>query len=495
MKKQIIGLLLCLVFVLQVVVFAACGPTETPDDGDNNKDTPVAPITDIEYDDFGNPIFEKKITLNVWSVIGNPDNAYLNMVNQQFNEMFKSNNVQANITSIDTSLFYTQFANALNTDPDNAPDVVIFHSERLTNLADNNMIIPIESCLSAINMTLDKDNYLSNVLAECYAGDTLYGIPLDVHSGLWYVRDDILTENGLTRPTTLAEFEAVCQALKDKQAAGELWIRSLDASNEENRAWRKVGMETDFFPVEMSGSDNMESGWLPQTAVLQNGGTLSKENGEPAWGNDTGLKAILEKFQSWQSTFIGANRDYNTLWANLGSGNAVFGFEGSWWAEERLNQYDSILGKGSIGVMGLSKLLALDPDADCASKVYGVGHCFAVSKSVTDDKVKAAGALYAKFMTENSIKYMKGGHLPACKSVLNNPEYTSSTEYDRYLKYMGDPANFVTLGNTKYFSPVYEGLKMAYIYTFSKNVQGTVDDFIKRAYDSSMSQIRAEEDL
>lgn len=492
MKKRTLCLILCLIMALQVVM-TSC--VVTGGGGTTTGDGPVAPITDIEYDDDGNPIFKEKITLKVWSVIGNPDNAYLNMVNQQFNEMFKANNIEAEITSIDTSLFYTQFANALNTDPDNAPDVVIFHSERLTNLVDNNMIIPIESCLSAINQTFDTNNYLSNVLAECYVGSTLYGIPLDIHSGLWYVRDDILEKNGLERPTTLAEFEQVCQDLKDLQAQGKLWIRSLDTNNADNREWRQIGPEADFFPVEMSGSDNMESGWLPQTAVLQNGGSLTNEKGEPAWNTCAGLQTVLEKFNSWQGKFIGENRDANTLWSNLGSGMAVFAFEGSWWAEDRLNQYDSVLGEGSLGVMGLSKMLALDPDADCADLVYGVGHCFAVSKSVTDDKVKAAGALYAKFMTENSIKYMKGGHLPACKSVLNNAEYTSSSEYNRYLQYMGDPSNFVTLGGTKYFSPVYEQLKMAYVYTLNKNKSGTVESFIQEAYTKAMKEIKANEDL
>ena len=60
---------------------------------------------------------------------------------------------------------------------------------------------------------------------------------------------------------------------------------------------------------------------------------------------------------------------------------------------------------------------------------------------------------------------------------------------------MGDPANFQTLGNTKYFKPVYEQLKMTYMYTLSKNKTGEVKDFIAEAYQKAMSTIRAEEDL
>lgn len=491
--KRFFRLLICFVFILSTVALYACGGNKG--NGGKTDDSDVI-LEDVTFDEYGYPVFPSKITLNVWSVIGDPDKAYLELVNKQFNDTFKANNVEANITSIETNLFYTQFANTLNTDPDNAPDVVIFHSERLTNLADNKMIVPIESALKSINQSLDTNNYLSNILSECYAKGSLYAVPLDVHSGFWYVRDDILQKNGLSRPTTFAEIESVCQALMDKKAAGTLWVRSMDRNNASLREWRQVGPESDFYPLEMSGeNDNMECGWIPQTAVLQNGGTFCDKNGYPAWNTNKGLETVLNTIKGWKGKYIGANRNYETLWANLGNGNAVFGFEGSWWAESRLNEYDSVLGEGSMGVMGLSKLFALDPTSKDADKVYGVGHCFALSRSVTNAKVKAAGALYSKYMTENSIKYMKGGHLPACFSVINNPEYTSSTEYNRYLKYMGDPANFQTLGNTKYFKPVYEQLKMTYMYTLSKNKTGEVKDFIAEAYQKAMSTIRAEEDL
>jgi len=98
-------------------------------------------------------------------------------------------------------------------------------------------------------------------------------------------------------------------------------------------------------------------------------------------------------------------------------------------------------------------------------------------------------------MTENAIKYTEGGHLPACKSVLDNPEYKNSTAYNRYLKFMGQPEDYVMLGNTQYFSPVYEQLKTAYIWTLSKNKSGTVEEHIKGCFDEAMAQIKGADDL
>lgn len=487
--KRIIAALLSIVLCLTLVfTFIACTPAAS--------DPLVDDTEGLQYDEFGDPIFDN-IRLNVWSVIGEPDNAYLNLVNQMFNDYYSANGLTAEITSINTSLFYTQLANTINTDPDNAPDVIIFHSERLTYLVDSNLLVPLDDCYQAINKTFNADNYLDNIISECYVGDSLYGVPLDVHSGIWFIREDILEHNGLEIPTTLQELEECCEALMAKKEAGELWVRAADKNSSASREWRKLSKDEDFYPIEMSGSDNIESGWFPQTAVLQNGGSLTNENGEPAWNNSEGLKTVLSAFDSWQGKYIGKNRDSNTLWSNLNKGYAIFACEGPWWAESRLNEYNSLFDANdkALTVRGLSGLFATDSSAECANYVYGVGHCFSVTKTVTSLTKRAAGALYAQYMTENAIQYMAGGHLPACKSILENPEYKASAAYQNYLQYMGDPEDFVMLGNTPYFSEVYEKLKLAYIYTLTETKSGTVEEFIQEAYRKAMQEIAAKKDL
>lgn len=480
-------------------------------------------VNDIVFDEFGDPIFTdengKGIRLNIQSVIGSPDNAKLELVNTAFNDYYRSSGLQAEISSVENGVFYQQIANTITTDPKNAPDVIIFHSERLTYFASQKILVPMDQTFEFLgdNNTFSTDNYLENVIAECYdKSGTLYGVPLDVHSGVWYVRKDIIEKNGLTMPSTKAEFEAVCKALMEKKADGTLWTRDMTAvksqidalsnPNDEQAkqkiresAWKHVGADTaaNFFPVEMSGADNIEAGWIPQSAVLQNGGKLTKDDGTPAWNTSAGLKNTLEMIEGWQDKYIGANRDSQTLFANLGNGNAVFGCEGPWWLEQRLNEYDGYLGEGALGILSLSGLYADNPQSGDAHKIYGVGHVFSITNTAANSSAtrRVAAALYAKFMTENAIKYTEGGHLPACKSVLDNPEYKNSTAYNRYLKFMGQPEDYVMLGNTQYFSPVYEQLKTAYIWTLSKNKSGTVEEHIKGCFDEAMAQIKGADDL
>lgn len=502
--KKLVCWLLCIMFVMTAVLFSACQPD------------PIEVIDDLKFDEYGDPIFiddnGQGITLNVWSVIGSPDNTYLSLVNSMFNDYYRVNGLAANLTSVEQGSFYNQIANTITTDPRNAPDVVIIHSERLTYFVGENILVSMDQAYEklGVNNTFSASNYLDNVISECYVDNTLYGVPLDVHSGVWYLREDIIERNGLRVPTNKTEFEAVCQSLMQKKADGTLWVRSLDDVKRQidalsnstdydaiarirNNAWRQVGASTDFYPVEMSGADNIESGWIPQTAVIQNGGKLSNPDGTPAWNTSTGLKNTLEMIDGWQDTYIGPNRDANTLWANVGNGNAVFGCEGPWWMESRLNEYDRYLGVGSLGILSLSNLYADDNSSDTASKIYGVGHAFGITNTQANASItrRVAAALYAQYMTENAIQYTQGGHLPACKAILENPEYLNSQAYNRYLKYMGSPEDYVMLGNTPYFSPVYEQMKFAYIWTLSKNRSGTVEEHIDGCYKNAIDDINA----
>lgn len=506
--KQLFCIILCVAMITTMVLFSAC---------DTNP--PLEEVDDLKFDEFGVPVFTdengKGITLKVWSVIGSPDNSYLDIVNTMFNDYYRANDLQAEISSIPTSNFYMQIANTINTDPKNAPDVIIFHSERLTYFVDQKIILPLDDIFNRLgdNNTFKADNYLDNVIAECKVGDSLYGVPLDVHSGVWYVRQDIIEKNGLKMPTNKAEFESVCASLMEKKAAGTLWVRELDTvkagidalSNAQgaeaqavrDNAWKQIGPDSDFYPVEMSGADNIESGWIPQSAVLQNGGKLANADGTPAWNTSAGLKSTLEMIDSWQGKYIGANRSNDTMWSNFGKGNAIFACEGPWWAETRLNEYDNYMGEGAMGILSLSKLYADDPSSASAHLIYGVGHCFSVSNTQANTSLtrRVAAAMYAQFMTENAIKYTAGGHIPACKAILENPEYTSSAAYNRYLKYMGQPNDYVMLGNTKYFSPVYEQMKFAYIWTLSANKTGTVAEHIAGCYQNAMNEINGQDDL
>ena len=78
-------------------------------------------VNDIVFDEFGDPIFTdesgKGIRLKIQSVIGSPDNAYLDMVNTAFNDYYRSSGLQADITSVENSIFHEQGQTASDPGP------------------------------------------------------------------------------------------------------------------------------------------------------------------------------------------------------------------------------------------------------------------------------------------------------------------------------------------------------------------------------------------
>ena len=508
--KRFIAALLCAILGAMSLVLAACsGGTDTGRGLENV-------VNDIEFDEYGDPIFDN-INLKVWSVIGKPDNAYYSVINGMFNDYYRVNGLKATVTEVDVSAFYTQLAQTLNTDPDNAPDVVLFHSERLQMLASQNILMPMNTFYEALgdHNTFATSNYVDSVIQQCYYNDKLYGVPLDVHSGVWYCRQDIIERNGLQVPHTLSQFVAVNNALIDLYKNDNLWIRSLD-----NPTWRKVGRTgndafgASYEPVVMSSVGGIETGWIPQTAVVQNGGTITAANGNPAW-NTEGLKDVMEMFRDWQKgtgsfkgteysgKFVATNSDANTTWSNLASGQSVFCFEGPWYCADRFNEYNEALSERTDGsptgekyspltIINPSKMFALDEDADCADKVYGVGHCISVVSTVKSLTRCVAAALYAQYVTENSAEYMQGGHMPANKAVLASDKFKAIDGYDEYLKLMGNPENFVMLGDTKHYGAVYECLKGVYADVFSSTNQSvSVQTIINSRYNEAIGIINA----
>ena len=149
-----------------------------------------------------------------------------------------------------------------------------------------------------------------------------------------------------------------------------------------------------------------------------------------------------------------------------------------------------------LGIMNMSKLYALDENAETASAIYGVGHCFSICRTVTSRTRRVAAAIYAQYMTENAIDYMQGGHLPANKAILESEQFTSKDWYQRYLVEFGDPENFIMLGNTPYYSAVYETLKDLYSDVFTPSMNSIpVADLVESCYQEALNEIAALEGL
>lgn len=497
--------ILCVILsvVTCLSLFTACG-------GGNNGGK--LNDLDLRFDENGDPIFND-ITLNVWSVIGLPDNVYLNRVAESFNDYYKNNGVKVVVRSMNESNFYKSLPSTLRTDKKNAPDMVLYHSERLTYFASSGIIAPIEEYLTAAKNPIDRNDYLPNVISECVYKNDLYGIPLDEHAGVYFARNDVLEKNGLSFPTTLQELVSVCNTLITLNRNSRLWYRTLNSQE-----WKKGKLEN-FYPLSMEYDNGIATGWIPETALLQNGGSMSTADGKPGWNNDN-LAKILQIIRDWwkgensypdeftySGAFIQKDAQNSTMWQRFADCNTVFAMEGPWQIETKLNEFEELSDKEdqdgnkyqAVEIMNLSKLFALDPTASYADKVYGVGHVFSLTSVCTENAERAvAAAIFAKFMSENSINYLQGGHLPAYKRTLESEELKSKDFYNKYVKKICDPTTLEFLGNTKNFTEVYEELKSAFsdnLSTQASFVSLTAKDILQQRYRNALDAISANEDL
>ena len=68
--------------------------------------------------------------------------------------------------------------------------------------------------------------------------------------------------------------------------------------------------------------------------------------------------------------------------------------------------------------------------------------------------------------------------------------------YQRYLVEFGDPENFIMLGNTPYYSAVYETLKDLYSDVFTPSMNSIpVADLVESCYQEALNEIAALEGL
>ena len=233
MKKLTQIICAVLVGVLCLAALFACKPQNQTDLGD----------LDIKFDDNGDPLFNN-VNLKIWSVVGAPDNKYLEKVNTMFNNYYANNGVSAKISTMNESEFYKSLPSVIRSDPDNAPDMILIHSERLTYFASSNIIVSMDDYLNAAKVNFNRDDYLANVMSECIYRDKTYGIPLDEHAGVWFYRSDVLAKNGIEVPHTLDKLVEACNKLVELNNSGRLWFRAMSGNSNE---WR-MGTATTVIP-------------------------------------------------------------------------------------------------------------------------------------------------------------------------------------------------------------------------------------------------------
>ncbi len=465
MRKRLFVLFLIVVLAMTFTLFA-CNPVD-------DTDAPLEGDGDIVRDENGNIVYDN-VKLTMWSVTTGDDANTQDSIIAEFNEMYKGM-ISVETRHISRYDLETLLSNTMQFDKKNAPDMLFNHGMHTTEYVDNGWLQQVDFFFEKSGASFDKDDYVDSLLESVTVDGTSYGVPIDCHSAILCIRQDILEKNGLEIPTTYEELVAVCDQAAKLAAAGNLWIRGENSVGVSATEWRKASTAEPYTAFPISYGDMWVHEFVDYTAAVQNGGQIVGADGMPAW-NSQEVANGLQVLKDWifpsasSSNDYAMSKDYGSSYdvgdAPFNKGDCIFKLQGPWAWQNEVSTFDSLLnkdgGSSNITTRSLSGLFAKDSSKEYASKIKGEGHSISLLKTTTSYTKACAATIFMEYMANYSgIKWAKRGHLPAVISVANSTEYKSDPAYSAYVQYWGDVEDYVVVPPTKYYSYVDQYFKQA----------------------------------
>lgn len=492
-----------LAFLLSIgtITLSSCG-------GSSDKPiTPPAPAeSDLKYDENGNPIF-KNVEIDFWSISIGSDGQIQQEIVNRFNEEFDGK-IKVNRKQITHEQFSTNVVNTVISDPENAPDLIVGHGQRIDELQTQNIFLPLDGYLEKAKINFSKDHYYENIINDMYYKEKdgsykLYGLPLDVHSNVLIARKDIIEENGLTVPTNYEEFINVNKTLAKKAKEGKYKYRQAKKFDK-TMSWNTMNAGSKLYPLYMSIEAYDDEMTYAITGPVQNGTKIVNENGLPAWNTDSTVKYFENMRELMYPTdgslpIIQKKLGYEFI-DNFYKGNYVFCSTGPWNIAGYKQIINSNIGFGAgsfedtMAIIPLSNIFAKTDNPE-ANKIVGTSHAFSLTKTVTSDTVGAACMVFADWMTKQYKDWLKGGHLPVLKSAMEDEEFINDEFYKAIGKYFGNQKNYTLGGKTPFYNEIFGiernyGLVEVWHQTFNENSQNkTIKQIVDEQYTNTLSLI------
>ena len=260
------------------------------------------------------------------------------------------------------------------------PAMTAVRAINVAQLAARNVLKPFSPEAMAVigeDIANDFPEDLWNV--GIYNGER-YSFPLDVHPLVMFYNKEMLAAAGVEEPGaapwTREEFE---DALAKLEASG-------------------------VTPVSIGTAFQAAALW--QALIRQYGGSLTDETGTTAtYNSEAGVQA-LERIKELRDKYTPEVSGTGDPEVNVfKAGDAAITFHGPWWISD-LQKLDFV---------GFAPL----PTIGDQPATWGGSH--QVGFTTDDPTTQAAGAVWIKWLSDNSMEWAKAGQVPARQSVRDNP--------------------------------------------------------------------------
>ena len=469
--------------------------------GDNNNDTANTDsiVDDLPRDENGEFVVDylENVQLNMWSVIGQPDQETLLDLVKEFNKQY-AGIIEIKVTSVGHYDYYNALDSTYANDYGNFPDVCFMHNEKNIEYALKGYFYPLDELITTTGAGIDFANAYDNIEKTTIYEGKHYGIPVDAHGYLTQIRQDIIKKNGLgfdnnTRfvPQSYDEYQTLLEELRALANTGELWVRNINLDQDHSWYQLKIGnpnldanamaTKENFYPAffHSQESDNL-------TALYVNGGTLVDSDGNVSFHKNEGMtQYVTDLVDRYNSGLYG---DAGNKEAAFPTGQIVMFSEGPWMVANTYDIWWNNKQLSTAGKLGVTEEDANDPvyqnpyavarpyymaddsaPAETASKWYGNGHVITLTKKITSMQKVAAALIFAEWLTQaqnedgeyNLTEWCKAGHVPAWKNVYESESYKAAEAKSITLSAMGDPEEIIALESSRYATTLISGLTTA----------------------------------
>ena len=495
-KKGLFKITSLLMIVSLLLGLVGCGNDN--DDNNNNGGTDGI-VDDLPRDENGEFVADylEGIELNMWSVIGQPDQDTLLKLVKEFNKEY-SGMIEIKVTSVGHYDYYNALDSTYANDYGNFPDICFMHNEKNIEYALKGYFYPLDDLIAETGVGIDFANAYDNIEKTTIHEGKHYGIPVDAHGYLTQIRQDIIKKNGLgfdnnTRfiPNSYEEYQTLLEGLRALADSGELWVRNINL--DQDHSWYQlkegnsnldaaaVATTDNFYPAffHSQESDNL-------TALYVNGGSLVDANGDVSFHKNEGLTQYVTDLVDRYNT--GLYGDAGNKEAAFPTGQIVMFSEGPWMVANTYDIWWNNKQLSTSGKLGVTEEDANDPvyqnpyavarpyymaaegaPAETASKWYGNGHVITLTKKITSMQKVAAALIFAEWLTQaqdddgnyNLTTWCKAGHVPAWKNVYESDSYKEAEANSITLQAMGDPEQIIALESSQYATTLISGLTTA----------------------------------
>ena len=397
---------LCMAAAMTVSL-AGCGSSSSTDT-DTTQKTEDAAKTEAEAGEQEQPEVApgKKGTIEFWTVFTGADGTSMQAMVDAYNATNPDYTV--NHRAIEANDLYLKMPLAIQSGED-VPDVCINHIERVPLFQEQGFLVDYTDYLA--DSPISKENYNPKAWEMTEIAGGHYGIPLDVHSYILYVNEDLYEKygNGVLDDGTLIWEEL--ESIGDACAADDIIPMGM--------AWLRVKFLASY---------------------AQLGGTLSTDGNTPDFNNDTAVKVLDNWVKLREEGYT--HKEGDDPWQLFLAGKMLFCPEGIWMYND-------------VKEAGLNARMYDYPVFDGGAKGnWTSSHQFVLPKNENRDDEKTKAVLdFINFMGNNSLEWAKAGQCPAHVSIKEVAEFK-----DMPQAFVADEADELKIYNYKYYGYAVESL-------------------------------------